>query len=60
MKAAVKGFRCIILKSAIAIAACMLLVYVMSWLIPLNVNIPYAVTVTDSRGAVLHAFLSKD
>ncbi|HNU47272.1 MAG TPA: transglycosylase domain-containing protein, partial [Bacteroidia bacterium] len=60
MKAAVKGFRSIILKSAILIAACMLLVYVLSWLIPLNVNIPYAVTVTDSRGTVLHAFLSKD
>ncbi|HOZ91572.1 MAG TPA: transglycosylase domain-containing protein [Bacteroidia bacterium] len=60
MKSAIKGFRSAVLKSAIVFAVCMLLVYLLAWLIPFNVNIPYAVTVTDSRGEVLHAFLSKD
>lgn len=60
MKSTVKGFRVTIKKSAIAIAVSLLLMFVMAWMIPLNVNIPYAVTVTDSRGEVLHAFLSKD
>ena len=60
MKSAIKGFRSVVLKSAIVVASCMLMVYVLAWLIPFNIKIPYAVTVTDSRGEVLHAFLSKD
>ncbi len=60
MKSTVKGFRVTIKKSAIAIAVSLLLMFALTWMIPLNVNIPYAVTVTDSRGEVLHAFLSKD
>ena len=60
MKSTVKGFRIAAKKSAIVIAVSMLLMFVLAWFIPLNVNIPYAVTVTDSRGEVLHAFLSKD
>lgn len=60
MKSTVKGFRIAAKKSAIVIAVSMLLLFVLAWFIPLNVNIPYAVTVTDSRGEVLHAFLSKD
>ena len=60
MKSTVKGFRIAAKKSAIVIAVSMLLMFVLAWFIPLNVNIPYAVTVTDSRGEVLHAFLSKN
>ena len=60
MKSTVKGFRIAAKKSAIVIAVSMLLLFVLAWFIPLNVNMPYAVTVTDSRGEVLHAFLSKD
>ncbi|HMR47387.1 MAG TPA: penicillin-binding protein 1C [Bacteroidia bacterium] len=60
MKSTVKGFRIAAKKSAIVIAVSILLMFVLAWMIPLNVNIPYAVTVTDSRGEVLHAFLSKD
>lgn len=60
MKSTVKGFRVTIKKSAIAIAVSLLLMFALAWMIPLNVNIPYAVTVTDSRGEVLHVFLSKD
>jgi penicillin-binding protein 1C len=44
----------------ITIVICIILFFTLNWVFPLPDNIEYSTIITDSKGEVLHAFLTKD
>src|SRR5436190_20521237 len=62
MKAKITFNRAIrILKSiAIAIAALVLIFFLLNWIFPLHDKVEYSIIVTDNKNEVVNAFITKD
>ncbi|MBS1915125.1 MAG: penicillin-binding protein 1C, partial [Bacteroidetes bacterium] len=47
-------------RTAITLACILILFFLLNWIFPLPDKIGYSVIVTDSKGEVVHAYLTKD
>src|SRR5215212_4201081 len=56
----IKKIKRYVKRAAISVVVLVLLFFLLNWIFPLPDKIEYSTIITDNKGTVIHAFLTKD